>query len=101
MPGMLRTIRECFDRIPDPLGTRTPSLSDRLMSGLAVFPPGCRPRRGSTRRCGGGSDRNDPGSIFGTVTEPGRPALMVFPQGLHGCLVSEPYHHAGKGAGER
>jgi len=62
MPGMLRTMRECFDRVPDPLKTRTMNLSDRLMSGLAVFSPGCRPCRGSTRWCGGGRIRSGRGT---------------------------------------
>jgi len=51
MPGMLRTMRTCLDHIPDPLD---PSLSDRLISAPAVFLPGCRPCRGSTRWCGDG-----------------------------------------------
>ncbi len=42
MPGMLRAVRACFDRIPDPISTRGIGLSDCLMSGLAVFSPGCR-----------------------------------------------------------
>ena len=37
MPGMLAAMRACFDRVPDPLRTRGISLSDCLMSGLAVF----------------------------------------------------------------
>lgn len=37
MPGMLRAVRECFDRVPDPIDARDFSLSDCLMSGLAVF----------------------------------------------------------------
>ena len=36
-PGMLRVVRECFDRVPDPVRSRDFSLSDCLMSGLAVF----------------------------------------------------------------
>ncbi len=38
MPGMLRAVRECFDRSRDPIRPRGISLSDCLMSGLAVFP---------------------------------------------------------------
>ena len=37
MPGMLRAVRECFDRVPDPVQSRGITLSDCLMSGLAVF----------------------------------------------------------------
>lgn len=37
MPGMLRVIRDCFDRVSDPVNTRGVTLSDCLMSGLAVF----------------------------------------------------------------
>ncbi len=37
MPGMLAAMRAFFDRVPDPLRTRGISLSDCLMSGLAVF----------------------------------------------------------------
>ncbi len=37
MPGMLRAVRACLDRIADPVDTRGISLSDCLMSGLAVF----------------------------------------------------------------
>ena len=38
MPGMLRAVRACLHRIADPTDTRGISLSDCLMSGLAVFP---------------------------------------------------------------
>jgi len=37
MPGMLRMVRACFDRVADPLDIRGITLSDCLMSGLAVF----------------------------------------------------------------
>ena len=37
MPGMLPEMRKCFDRVPDPIRSRDFSLSDCLMSGLAVF----------------------------------------------------------------
>jgi len=37
MPGMLRMVRACFDRVPDPINGRDFSLSDCLMSGFAVF----------------------------------------------------------------
>ena len=37
MPGMLDMTRERFDRVPDPISARCMSLSDCLMSGLAVF----------------------------------------------------------------
>ena len=37
MPGMPETMRERFDGIPDPIKTRGATLSDCLMSGLAVF----------------------------------------------------------------
>ncbi|MCY3982911.1 MAG: hypothetical protein OXE85_03225, partial [Roseovarius sp.] len=36
MPGMPDMTRERFDRVPDPTGARCISLSDCLMSGLAV-----------------------------------------------------------------
>ncbi len=38
MPGMLRAMRACFARIPDPINTGDFNLSDCLMSALAVFP---------------------------------------------------------------
>ena len=37
MPGMLRAMRKCFDRVPDPITPRGITLSDCLMTGLAVF----------------------------------------------------------------
>ena len=37
MPGMPETMRKRFDGIPDPIRTRGVTLSDCLMSGLAVF----------------------------------------------------------------
>ncbi len=37
MPGMLRAVRACFGRVPNPVRTRGISLPDCLMSGLAVF----------------------------------------------------------------
>ena len=37
MPGMLRAVRECLHRVPDPVQSRGITLSDCLMSGLAVF----------------------------------------------------------------
>ena len=37
MPGMLRAMRKCFDRVPDPITPRGITLSDCLMVGLAVF----------------------------------------------------------------
>ena len=37
MPGMLRAMRKCFDRVPDPITPRSITLSDCLMTGLAVF----------------------------------------------------------------
>ena len=37
MPGMLKKMRACFDRIPDPINPRDFTLADCLMSGLAVF----------------------------------------------------------------
>ena len=37
MPGMLSVVRECFDRVPDPLVSQDVTLTDSLMSGLAMF----------------------------------------------------------------
>ena len=37
MPGMLAEMRRCFERVADPVACRGLKLSDRLMSGLAVF----------------------------------------------------------------
>ena len=37
MPGMLSEMRNCFDRVHDPIQSRDFSLSDCLMSGLAIF----------------------------------------------------------------
>lgn len=36
-PGLLRIVRESFDRIKDPIASRGLNLTDCLMSGLAVF----------------------------------------------------------------
>ena len=36
-PGLLRVVRACFDEVNDPVSGRRFSLSDCLMSGLAVF----------------------------------------------------------------
>ena len=36
MPGMLSEMRNCFDRVHDPIQSRDFSLSDCLMSGLAI-----------------------------------------------------------------
>ena len=37
MPGLLRELRECFDRVPDLIVSRGITLSDCLMTGLAIF----------------------------------------------------------------
>ncbi len=37
MPGMLKKMHECFERIPDPINPPDFTLLDCLMSGLAVF----------------------------------------------------------------
>ena len=37
MPGMLAEIRRCFERVEDPVASRGVTLTDCLMSGLAVF----------------------------------------------------------------
>jgi len=36
-PGLLREVRACFDELPDPVRSRGLSLTECLMSGLAVF----------------------------------------------------------------
>ena len=36
-PGLLRAVRKSFDKVPDPVPRRKFTLSDCLMSGLAVF----------------------------------------------------------------
>ena len=36
-PGLLRGVRKSFDKVEDPVSARRFSLSDCLMSGLAVF----------------------------------------------------------------
>jgi len=36
-PGLLKAVRGCFERIADPLASRGLTLTDTLMSGLAVF----------------------------------------------------------------
>ena len=36
-PGLLRVARRSFDKVEDPVSARQFSLSDCLMSGLAVF----------------------------------------------------------------
>ena len=37
MPGLLREMRECFDRVPDLIISRGITLSDCLMAGFAMF----------------------------------------------------------------
>ena len=37
MPGLLREMRECFDRVPDLIVSRGITLSDCLMAGHAIF----------------------------------------------------------------
>ena len=37
MPGLLREMRECFDRVPDSIVSRSITLSDCLMTGLSMF----------------------------------------------------------------
>ncbi len=37
MPGMLRAVRACLDRVPGPIAARDFSLSGCLMSGPAAF----------------------------------------------------------------
>ena len=37
MPGMLSTLRECFDKVPDLINSRGITLSDCLMTGVGVF----------------------------------------------------------------
>ena len=37
MPGLLSSVRRIFDDVPDPVAPRGLSLSDCLMSGLALF----------------------------------------------------------------
>ena len=37
MPGMLSEVRKCFDNVPDLVASRGLTLSDCLMTGLAVF----------------------------------------------------------------
>ena len=37
MPGLLRETRECLDRVPDSIKSRGITLSDCMMSGLAMF----------------------------------------------------------------
>ena len=37
MPGMLSEVRKCFDNVPDLVVSRGLTLSDCLMTGLAVF----------------------------------------------------------------
>ena len=36
-PGLLRVVRACFDEVEDPVPSRKFTLSECLMSGLAVF----------------------------------------------------------------
>ena len=36
-PGMLSEVRKCFDNVPDLVASRGLTLSDCLMTGLAVF----------------------------------------------------------------
>ncbi len=44
MPGMVAEMRRCFERVEDAVSSRGVSLSDCLMSGLAIF-------ASSIRRC--------------------------------------------------
>ncbi len=54
--AVLRAVRACFDRIPDPIDTRDFSLADCLMSGLAVFSPRIPSLLQSGRQVRGGED---------------------------------------------
>ncbi len=56
MPGMLRAVRACLHRIADPVNTRGISLSDCLMSGLAVFSSRTPSLLQSGRQVRGGGD---------------------------------------------
>ncbi len=54
--AVLRAVRACFDRIPDPIDTRDFSLPVGLTSGLAVFSPGIPSLLQSGRQVRGGED---------------------------------------------
>ena len=73
MPGMPDMMRERFDRVPDPISARCISLSDCLMSGLAVsgFKLPSLPR--FDRKVRGGEDpvmARSPRSLFGVARAP-------------------------------
>ncbi len=53
---MLRAVRACLHRIPDPISTRGIGLSDCLMSGPAVFPSRMPSLPQSGRQVRGGGD---------------------------------------------
>ncbi len=73
MPGTLSAVRECFDRVPDPIAARDFSLTDCLMSGLAVFPSRIPSPRQSGTRVRGGEDpvrARNLRSLFGVERAP-------------------------------
>ena len=66
IPGMIRGMRECFDRIPDPM--RDLTLSGVLMPGLVAFPPRMPSRPLFDKRTRRGEDpvqARNLGSLFG------------------------------------
>ncbi len=95
MPGMPAAVRERFDRIADPTVTRGISLSDCLMSGLAVFSlkiPSL-PQSGTQVRGGGDPvQARNLRSPFGVARAPSDTWMRerldgVDPRGLRRCFT--------------
>ena len=73
MPGMPDMTRERFDRVPDPISARCISLSDCLMSGLAVSGFKLPSLLRFDRKVRGGEDpvmARSPRSLFGVARAP-------------------------------
>ncbi|MCY4208013.1 MAG: hypothetical protein OXD29_08705, partial [Roseovarius sp.] len=89
MRGMPDMMRERFDRVPDPIGARCMSLSDCLMSGLAVsgFKLPSLPR--FDRKVRGGEDpvmARNPRSLFGVARAPPDDAHFSLKAGMPECV---------------
>ena len=95
MPGMLDMTRERFDRVPDPTGARCMSLSDCLMSGLAVSGFRLPSLLQFDRKARGGEDpvmARNPRALFGVARAPSDTHMRerldeVDPRSLRRCFT--------------
>ncbi len=91
--AVLRAVRACFDRIPDPIDTRDFSLPVGLTSGLAVFSPRIPSLLQSGRQVRGGEDpvrARNLRSLFGVGKAPSDTRMRerldgAGPRGLRRC----------------